>query len=399
MMDDPFWRRFFNGPSQQEQNNLGSGVIVSSDGYILTNNHLVGGASDVKVILHDGRELDAEVVGADSRSDVAVIRVDSGDLPEITLGSSAGLRLGETVIAIGYPFGIGQTVTKGIISAQGKSLGLVECEDFIQTDAAINPGNSGGALINEKGELIGINTAIASRSGGSQGIGFAIPIDFARSIMDKLIKDGRVVRGYVGVYPEEITSDMVDYFDLSGKEGVLVTNVGSDTPAEKAKIKRGDVIVEFDGKKITGVEQFRMLAADAVPGQKVDVVLVRDGKKKTVSLEVGEKPEENAGRAVESNAEAISPLFLGVGLQNIQDDYRESLGLPDDINGVIVTDVQQGTPAAKAGLKRADVIVEVDKKQIENLDDFRKVMDDYDKDKVMVVIFRGGGYFYTMIRQ
>jgi serine protease Do len=399
MMDDPFWRRFFNGPSQQEQNNLGSGVIVSSDGYILTNNHLVGGASDVKVILHDGRELDAEVVGADSRSDVAVIRVDSGDLPEITLGSSAGLRLGETVIAIGYPFGIGQTVTKGIISAQGKSLGLVEYEDFIQTDAAINPGNSGGALINEKGELIGINTAIASRSGGSQGIGFAIPIDFARSIMDKLIKDGRVVRGYVGVYPEEITSDMVDYFDLSGKEGVLVTNVGSDTPAEKAKIKRGDVIVEFDGKKITGVEQFRMLAADAVPGQKVDVVLVRDGKKKTVSLEVGEKPEENAGRAVESNAEAISPLFLGVGLQNIQDDYRESLGLPDDINGVIVTDVQQGTPAAKAGLKRADVIVEVDKKQIENLDDFRKVMDDYDKDKVMVVIFRGGGYFYTMIRQ
>jgi len=399
MMDDPFWRRFFNGPREQEQSNLGSGVIVSAEGYILTNNHLVGGAKEVKVVLHDERELDAEVVGTDSRSDVAVIKVDEGDLPEITLGSSAGLRLGETVLAIGYPFGIGETVTKGIVSAQGKSLGLVEYEDFIQTDAAINPGNSGGALINEKGELIGINTAIASRSGGSQGIGFAIPIDFARSIMDKLIKDGRVVRGYLGVSPEVITSDMVDYFDLDGKEGVLVTNVGPDTPAEKAKIKRGDVIVEFDGKKITGVEQFRMLAADAIPGEKVDVVLVREGKKKTVRLEVGEKPDENAGQAAESNAETISPLFLGVGLQNLRDDYRESLGLPDEVNGVIVTDVQQGTPAAKAGLRRGDVIVEVDKKQIENLDDFRNVMDDYGKDKVMVVIFRGGGYFYTMIRQ
>ncbi|HER43112.1 MAG TPA: PDZ domain-containing protein, partial [Candidatus Eisenbacteria bacterium] len=302
MMDDPFWRRFFNGPSEQEQNNLGSGVIVSRDGYILTNNHLVGGAREVTVLLHDGRELEAEVVGADARSDVAVIKIEEGDLPEITLGSSAGLRLGETVLAIGYPFGIGETVTKGIISAQGRALKLVEYEDFIQTDAAINPGNSGGALINDKGELIGINTAIASRSGGSQGIGFAIPIDFARSIMEKLIKDGRVVRGYVGVYPEEVTADMVEYFDLQGKEGVLVTNVGADTPAEKAEIKRGDVIVEFDGKKITGVDQFRMLAADATPGEKVDVVLVREGRKKTVSLEVGEKPGETSGQAVEKNA-------------------------------------------------------------------------------------------------
>jgi len=399
MMDDPFWRRFFNGPSEQEQNNLGSGVIVSRDGYILTNNHLVGGAREVTVLLHDGRELEAEVVGADARSDVAVIKIEEGDLPEITLGSSAGLRLGETVLAIGYPFGIGETVTKGIISAQGRALKLVEYEDFIQTDAAINPGNSGGALINDKGELIGINTAIASRSGGSQGIGFAIPIDFARSIMEKLIKDGRVVRGYVGVYPDEVTADMVEYFDLQGKEGVLVTNVGADTPAEKAEIKRGDVIVEFDGKKITGVDQFRMLAADATPGEKVDVVLVREGRKKTVSLEVGEKPGEASGQAVEKNAEAISPLFLGVGLQNLRDEYRESLGLPDDVSGVIITDVQRGTPAAKAGLRRGDVIVEVDKKQIENLDDFRKVMDDYKKDKVMVVIFRGGGYFYTMIRK
>jgi len=266
MMNDPFWRRFFEQPKEREQQNLGSGVIINDEGYILTNNHLVGGATEVMVRCKDGREFDAEVIGADAQSDVAVIKVDGSDLPAIALGSSENLRLGETVIAIGYPFGIGQTVTKGIISAQGRSLGLVEYENFIQTDAAINPGNSGGALINERGELIGINTAIASRTGGSIGIGFAIPIDFARSIMDQLITDGRVVRGYLGVQPDEITSDMVEFFELESRNGVLITNVMAESPAEKAKIERGDVIIEFDGEKITDVKQFRMLAAEAQGG-------------------------------------------------------------------------------------------------------------------------------------
>lgn len=399
MMNDPFWRRFFDAPREREQQNLGSGVIVSDEGYILTNNHLVGGATEVMVRCNDGREFDAEVIGADEQSDVAVIKVEGGDLPAIVLGSSESLRLGETVLAIGYPFGIGQTVTKGIISAQGRSLGLVAYEDFIQTDAAINPGNSGGALINERGELIGINTAIASRTGGSHGIGFAIPIDFASSIMDKLITDGRVVRGYVGVSPQEITSEMVDYFGLETTHGVLITNIGPDTPAERARIERGDAIVEFDGKKITGVDQFRMLAAEATPGEKVDIVVIRDGKTKMIELEIGERPTETAERAIEEDAEVISPLFLGVGLQTLQDEIREPLDIPGDIGGVIVTDVQSGTPAAKAGIRRGDVIVEVDKKLIENLDDFRKVMDDYDEDKIMVVIYRGGGYFYRIIRQ
>ncbi len=399
MMNDSFWRRFFNAPREREQNYLGSGVIVSSDGYILTNNHLVGGASEVKVECKDGREFDAEIIGADKASDVAVLKIDADMLPTIELGSSADLRLGETVIAIGYPFGIGQTVTRGIVSAQGRSLKLVDYEDFIQTDAAINPGNSGGALINERGELIGINTAIASMTGGSHGIGFAIPIDFAHSIMDKLIRDGRVVRGYVGVYPQEITNEMVDYFGLESTEGVLITNIGPDTPAERARMKRGDVMVEFDGKEITGVEQFRMLAADAAPGEKIDIVVVRDGKRKTIELEVGERNIETAEQAIEENAEDISPLFLGVGLQTLQDEFRETLELPDDVAGVIVTSVQRGTPAAEAQLRRGDIIVEVDRKQIENLDDFRKVMDDYDEDRVMVVIYRGGGYFYRIIRQ
>ena len=399
MMNDPFWRMFFEQPQKREQKNMGSGVIISDEGYILTNNHLVGGATEVMVRCTDGKEYDAEVVGADADSDIAVLKVNGGVLPAMELGSSTGLRLGETVIAIGYPFGIGQTVTKGIISAQGKSLGLVQYEDFIQTDAAINPGNSGGALINERGQLIGINTAIASRSGGSQGIGFAIPIDFARSIMEKLIEDGRVVRGYVGVYPDEITSDMVEFFELESKEGVLITDVKTDSPADKAKMKRGDVIVEFDGTEIKDVNQFRMLAAEAAPGEKINIVLIREGKKKSIKLEIGERSPETAESSIEEDAEDISPLFLGVGLQSLKDEFRETLELPNDIDGVIVTDVQRGTPAAKAGLRRGDVIVEINKKQVENLDDFRKVMDDYDEDKVMVVIYRGGGYFYTMIRQ
>ncbi len=399
MMNDPFWRRFFEQPKEREQQNFGSGVVISDEGYILTNNHLVGGATEVLVKCTDGREFNAEVVGTDERSDVAVIKVEAGQLPAITLGTSEDLRLGETVIAIGYPFGIGQTVTKGIISAQGRSLGLVEYENFIQTDAAINPGNSGGALINERGELIGINTAIASRTGGSIGIGFAIPIDFARSIMGQLITDGRVVRGYLGVQPDEITSDMVEFFELESRDGVLITNVKAESPAERAKIKRGDVIIEFDGEKITDVKQFRMLAAEAAPGDKIDVLVVREGKKKTIKLKVGERDTETAESSMEEDAEDISPLFLGVGLQSLQDGHREALEIPNDIDGILVTDVQRGTPAARAGLRLGDIIVEVDRKQVENLDDFRKVMDDYDEDKVMVVIYRGGGYFYIVIKQ
>jgi serine protease Do len=399
MMDDPFWRRFFNAPREREQNNLGSGVIISADGYILTNNHLVGGATEVKVHCVDGREFDAEVVGADEDSDVAVIKIEGDNLPMIDLGSSADLRLGETVIAIGYPFGIGQTVTKGIVSAQGKSLGLVDYEDFIQTDAAINPGNSGGALINERGELIGINTAIASRTGGSHGIGFAIPIDFARSIMNSLIEDGRVIRGYVGVSPQPVTNDMIEYFGLESKDGVLIAQVEPGTPADRAGLEQGDVIVEFDSKNVKEVDQFRIMAAEAEPGEKVKMVVVRDGKRKNIEIEIGERPSDTASQGVEDDAEDISPLFLGVGLQTLKDEYREQLSIPGDVTGVIVTDVQRRTPAAEAGLRRGDVIVEVDKKNVDNLGDFRAIMDDYDDDKIMVVIFRGGGYFYTMIKK
>jgi len=373
--------------------------MVSGDGYILTNNHLVGGASEVEVKLFDGTVYDAEIVGTDRQSDVAVLKIDTGGdaLPVMEMGNSSTLRLGETVIAIGYPFDIGLTVTRGIVSALGKSLKLVAYEDFIQTDAAINPGNSGGALINMRGELIGINTAIASRSGGSHGIGFAIPIDFARTIMSSLVDFGKVVRGYVGIDPQDITPDMIDYFELEDSEGVIVTQVAEDTPAEKAGVRQGDVIVEFDGEKVRGEDQFRMMAAGRKPGSKVEVVVIRDGERRKLELTMGERPELR--EETEEGVEDISPLFLGTGLQTLGDEQRERLEIPSQVSGVIVTDVQRGTPAADAGLRSGDVIVEVNRAKVEDLSDFREIMDGYGDDKVMLVIYRGGGYFYTIVRK
>lgn len=395
---DPFWQRFFNMPSERVQQSLGSGVIVSDDGYVLTNNHLVGGMTDIRIQLLDGRELDAEIVGTDPSSDVAVIRVEGGKLPAIPLGRSADLRLGETVLAIGYPLGLDQTVTKGIVSAKGRALpALVRYSDFIQTDAAINPGNSGGALINTKGELIGINTAIASQSGGSEGIGFAIPIDFARSIMNSLITTGKVVRGYVGVVPQPINADMVELMNLPDTKGTLIGDVQKDTPADKAGIKRGDVIVEFNGKKVESSEQFRLYAAEAAPGTKVPVTIIRDGKRKELAVTMGEYPEDET--VDEEEVEDISPLFLGVGLQNLSGEIRDQLDIPDDVEGVIVTDVQRGTPGDEAGLRRGDVIVELNHTAIKDIGEFRDMMEGYDRGRVLVVVYREGRYFYTTIRE
>ncbi|MDD3643121.1 MAG: PDZ domain-containing protein [Candidatus Krumholzibacteria bacterium] len=323
MRVDPFFRRFFNMPGERVQNSLGSGVIVSDEGYVLTNNHLVGGASDIRIHLVDGREFDAEIVGTDPNSDVA--------------------------------------------------------------------------LINERGELIGINTAIASQSGGSEGIGFAIPIDFARSIMNSLITTGTVVRGYVGVVPQPVNADMVDLMNLPDSKGTLIATVEEDSPAEKAGIERGDVIVEFNGKKVESTEQFRLYAAEAPPGTKVPVTLIRDGKRKELTVTMGERPDEQA--AAEPQAEDISPLFLGVGLQTLTGEIREQLEIPEDVEGVIVTDVQQETPAGDAGLRRGDVIVELNHTAIKDLGDLREMMEGYDRGRVLVVVYRGGRYFYTTIRE
>jgi len=404
-MDDPTFRRFFddffrhyNVPREREQQYLGSGVIVSADGYVLTNNHLVQNADEIEVILPDERSFDARVIGTDPRSDIAVLKIDAANLPSVALGNSGELRLGQTVLAIGYPYAVGQTVTRGIVSALGRSLNLVDYEDFIQTDAAINPGNSGGALINTRGELVGINTAIYSRSGGNQGIGFAIPIELARNIMDNLIAHGRVIRGYVGVELDDVNPDMAEFFSLKDAGGVVISDVKEGSPAEKAGIERGDVVTKFDGRKISKSDEFRRYAAEAEPGSRVALEIIRDGKPRTIEIKMGESPQDRPAEP-EKEIEDKNPVFLGVGLETLTDEHRQALRIPENIKGVIITQVDSRTPANKAGLARGDVIVEVNRRKIADLEDFKSVPDAGRSDKVLLLLYRGGSYFYRVLTE
>src|SRR4030065_2270851 len=287
---DPFLKRFFNDefkffetPREYKQSGLGSGVIVDKDGYILTNNHVVKDADEIKVKLSDEREFNGKVIGVDPKTDLAVIKIDSNHLPVIKVGDSDKLHVGETIIAIGNPFGLSHTVTSGIVSATGRAnVGIADYEDFIQTDAAINPGNSGGALVNIRGELVGINTAIFSTTGGYQGIGFAIPSSMAKVVMESLIKKGKVIRGWLGVTIQPLNPDLVKQFNLGDKKGALIGDVVEDSPAEKAGIERGDVIVEFDGKKVDDATNLRNMVANTLPNKEVMITIIRDGKPITV---------------------------------------------------------------------------------------------------------------------
>ncbi|MDZ7860332.1 MAG: Do family serine endopeptidase [Candidatus Krumholzibacteriota bacterium] len=401
-MSDPFFRQFFerffrggNIPSERVQRSLGSGVIVDNGGYILTSNHLVNEADEIEVILTDKREFDAEIIGTDPKSDIAVIKIEGDDLPAVKIGKSDDLRLGQTVIAIGYPFGVGQTVTKGIISALGRSLKLVDYEDFIQTDAAINPGNSGGALINTRGELVGINTAIVTRSGGSQGIGFAIPLDLATSIMKSIIENGYVVRGYIGVYPQDVTPEMARVFGLEDAGGALIAQVEKDTPADRAGLERGDIIISFGGKKVKDSKDLHSMAAAAVPGTELKIGILRDKKRKKIDIEIGERPDgDTRGKRDEKGK---SHLFIGARVKTLDDYYRRSLDIPDDIKGVVIIDIEPESPAVEAGLKKGDVIVEINRKEIENRSDFRDLLEEMEKNTVILAIYRNGHYFYVEI--
>ncbi len=407
-MSDPFFRRFFEDyfrrfdmPAEQVQTNLGSGVIVSRQGYIITNNHLVGEADEVLVTLPDKRTFDAEIVGTDERSDVAVLKIDAEDLPTVPIGDSDVLRLGESVIAIGYPFQVGQTVTKGIVSALNRgNLRLTDYENFIQTDAAINPGNSGGALINSSGELIGINTAILSRSGGSQGIGFAIPISMANNVMEKILRDGRVIRGWLGVLPQDVDPQMAELFEADVTEGVVITEVVEDSPADQAGIERDDIVVGFDGKQVRDGMAFRNMVAATDPGEKIDLEIIRDGKKKHVTVEIGEQEsgETSVGR---EEPESASPLFAGVSLEVVEDFHRRRFELPRDMEGLIVTEVEPASKAAEGGLAAGDVIIEINRKNVKNIDDFHRVLERSRKDKVLLLVYRPGrpgGHIYLIIR-
>ncbi len=400
--NDPFFRRFFGdrfgnrgGTRKYRSSALGSGVIVSKDGYILTNNHVIKDADEIKVLLDDKREFKGKVIGTDPKSDLAVIKIDADDLPAIKIGESDKLHVGEVVIAIGNPFGLDHTITMGIVSAVGRSnVGITDYEDFIQTDAAINPGNSGGALVNGKGELVGINTAIFSTSGGYMGIGFAIPSNMAKAVMQSIIEHGKVIRGWLGVTIQNITPELAKHFGIKEDHGALVTDVVKDGPAEKAGFKRGDLIIEFDEKPVRDSTNLRNMVANTPPGKRVAVRIIRDGEEKILYVVLGEFPD---------NLAAVSPseynnVMRGVYVQEITPDLRAKLDIPDKVKGVIVTNIDDDSPAYGV-LQRNDVIQEIDRKTVESVKDYKDALSGIGEDEgVLLLVYRKGGYIYITIK-
>ncbi|MFQ5937531.1 MAG: Do family serine endopeptidase, partial [Acidiferrobacterales bacterium] len=340
--DDPFFRRFFGDeffrrfgiPRERRQSSLGSGVIVDPSGYIVTNNHVIANADEIKVVLSDKREFIGKIVGTDPKTDLAVIRIEDGDLPTVTWGNSDKLEVGEYVLAFGNPFGLNQTVTMGIVSAVGRAnVGIADYEDFIQTDAAINPGNSGGAMVNVRGELVGINTAIFSRSGGHMGIGFAVPSNMVRNVMESLIKRGKVVRGWLGVSIQGVTRDLAKNFGLPEAQGALVSEVLQGSPAAKAGIESGDVIVTFDGKDVQDQTDLRNIVAQTPVGKNVKVKVVRDQKPKTIKVRIGEQPTDLARIGAESEGfqgDSDNKALAGLEVRNLTAEIAKRLNLPPD---------------------------------------------------------------------
>lgn len=383
---DDLFRRFFGdrgfgSPQQQtpqKRTGLGSGVIVSKDGYILTNNHVVDGSEEIKVTLNGSeKEYDAKIVGADSRSDIAVLKIDAEDLPVATLGDSDMVEDGDVVLAFGNPFGVGQTVTMGIVSATGRNnLGIEEYENFIQTDAAINPGNSGGALTDALGRVIGINTAIYSRSGGYQGIGFAIPVNMAENIVKQIIKSGKVTRGYLGVTLQKLTDDLVEGFELKGKSGALVTEVREGSAAEKAGIKAGDVIIAVNGKEAKDSASLGLMVAGLAPGETATVRVIRDSQEKDITVVLDEWPErlDRYGSSGSSPASPTGGIIKGVGLKEITPDLRSEMQIPDKITGVFVSEVDPESAASGSGLMVGDVIMECNGKPTKTIEELKSAL-------------------------
>ncbi len=361
-------------PMEQHVKSLGSGVILSSDGYILTNYHVIARADEIRVALPDKRILPAKVKGKDPRTDLALLKVDAKGLKPIKMGDSDKLRVGDVVLAVGNPFGVGETVTMGIVSAVGRAgMGITDYEDFIQTDAAINPGNSGGALVNLKGELVGIPTAIVSRSGGYQGIGFAVPTALARPIIASLKKHGKVTRGYLGVQIQEITPPLAKVMKLSGTNGVLVADVEAGSAADKAGLKRGDVIVGLDGHEVTSLHRFRNSIAVRGKGAKVRLTVLRDGNKKEFSVVLGELSSDGRSGPAASGAKGPEhSAWSGVAVDDLTSTLRSRLGLPKGMSGVVVRSVAPNSPAAFGGLRPGDVILEVNRHKTPTLKAFRR---------------------------
>jgi serine protease Do len=358
----------------------------------------VDGADEVKVALQDGREFTAKVVGRDPKTDVAVIKIDAKDLPAVPMADSDKVEVGDVVLAIGNPFGIGQTVTTGIVSATGRggAVGL-DYEDFIQTDAAINPGNSGGALVDAEGRLIGINTAILSRSGGNQGIGFAIPVSIARDVMDSLVKDGRVTRGYLGVIIQDVNPALAKEFKLKDTHGALVSEVTPKSPAEKAGFQDGDVIREFNGKPVTDSRHLKLEVARIRPGESVPVKIVRDGESKTLDVSVKELPGTEQLAKNDNSPKDDNGTLNGVTVADLDNGARQQFGLPGNVKGVVVTEVDPNSASAEAGLRPGDVIQEINHKSVKTAEEAVKMTEKTADKKTLLRVWRGGGSQYVVV--
>jgi serine protease Do len=405
--NDPLFRQFFgdqfgpptpNGPQMERESSLGSGIIVTADGYILTNNHVVSGASDVEVLTPDRKKFKAKVIGTDPRTDVAVLKIDATGLPILTLGDSSKLKVGDLVFAIGDPFGVGETATTGIVSATGRGLGgaIERYEDFIQTDAAINPGNSGGALIDLRGYLIGINTAIISGGGGgNQGVGFAIPINMARNVMDQIVENGKVVRGYLGATVQAVNADMAKAFGLGQGGGALVGDITPDSPAAKAGLERGDIILELNGQSVSGPDDLSVHISEIPPNSIAHLKVFRQGQTREIDVKLGEFSEKLEATASGGGTPAE---LNGLQVQNLTPAIAQQLGVPSSKTGVVVTSVDPSSAAAAAGLQTGDIIQEVDRKAVHNTSEFQQAVAGKGNQPILLLVERSGVTHFVVIQ-
>jgi serine protease Do len=391
---DEFFKRFFGDQPQGEMKThaLGSGFIIDDSGLVLTNNHVIDKAEEIKIKIESGQEYDAKVVGRDPKTDLALVQVkpDANFPKSCKLGNSDNIRVGDWVMAVGNPFGLGHTVTAGIISAKGRVIGAGPYDDFLQTDAAINPGNSGGPLFDMNGEVVGINTAIVAQG---QGIGFAIPISVANSLIPQL-KKGKIIRGWLGVMIQDITPELAKSFGIKETKGVIVADIVADGPAEKAGIKRGDVIVDFDGKAVDNAHTLSRLVATIPPNTPATIRIIRDGQGKDIKATVGTMPEEGA----ESTAPAKKESAWGLAVQNLTADMAQRFGWDENERGVIITDIKPGSSAAEARLRPGDLIKEVNRQKVQNLRDYQQALQKAKKsESLLLLIKRGENTFYVAL--
>ena len=380
-------------PREHRGGGLGSGVIVSPDGYILTNNHVIDGARAVTITLPDKREFTGKIVGADPKTDLAVVKIDGQNLPTVSWGDATKLQVGEYVLAVGNPFGLNSTVTLGIVSALGRGrMGITQYEDFIQTDAAINPGNSGGALVNTKGELVGINTAIFSQTGGYQGVGFAVPTSMSKPIYESLVKNGKVVRGFLGVSIQDLSQDLAKSFGIKGAKGALVSDVKDESPAGQGGLKQGDIITTYQGSPVEDAVALQRHVTKTAVGTKVSVRVIRDGHEKDLTVTIGEQPDTT--KVAKAETGETDYAFAGVAVQDLDRDTAKELGVKGKV-GVVVTAVEPDSGAEKAGVMRGDVIREINRQPVKSVKDFEKVSSGLKKgENVLILIDRRGNALF-----